>query len=108
MQLSERSGPMQECRLEFPKTDYRPVVLREGLRLADELTAVNSPCLFGCRSGLCGTCLVEVEVLEGRLEGPDPHEKEALEVYAPGNEKARLACQLKLTASLSIMKIESL
>ena len=99
---------MRECKIEFPDTDHRPVVLSEGLSLAEELTAGNSPVLFGCRSGLCGTCLIEVEVMEGRLDDPEPDEKEALDVYAPGNEKARLACQLKLTASLQIRKIESL
>lgn len=99
---------MQKCRLEFPETDYPPLVLDEGLSLTEELTAANSPILFGCRSGLCGTCLIEVEVVAGRLDGPESDEQEALEIYAPGNDKARLACQLKSAASLRIRSIDSL
>ena len=99
---------MESCKLEFPGTPYDPVVLDEGSSLAEELAVTNSPVLFGCRSGLCGTCLIEVEVTEGELDDADSDEREALEVYAPGNAKARLACQLRLTASLRIRKIQSL
>ena len=94
-------------RIEFPGTAYSPVETEEGSQLSTILHAVNSPVLFGCRSGLCGTCLVELEVLAGELAVPDAEEAEALEVYAPGNSRARLACQLQLTADLRLEVIPS-
>jgi ferredoxin len=42
-----------------------------------------------------------------RLEPPDPAEAEALELYAPGNPRARLACQLVLSAGVRIWKIQA-
>lgn len=81
--------------------------LPEGVTLSTELTAVNSPLLFGCRSGICGTCLAEVETLSGACEVPDGEEVEALEIFAPGNDKARLVCQMRLTAEISMKKIAS-
>ena len=98
----------ETCLIEFPGTEYSPVELGKGVELSTELTAVNSPVLFGCRSGLCGTCLIELES-EDRDSVPEPEaeEAEALEVYAPGNSKARLACQLRLTTNLSLTVIPS-
>jgi len=95
-------------RVEFPGTAFAPVELPDLASLPLHLTVFNSPVLFGCRSGLCGTCLIEVEPLGGvALEPPDAAEAEALELYAPGNPYARLACQLPLTSDVRIRKIES-
>ncbi len=59
--------------------------------------------LFGCRTGVCGTCLIEVEEeSNGALVAPDADEQEVLKVVAPGNSKARLSCQLKLKADIRI------
>ena len=95
----------KQFHIEFPGTDFEPLLLEAGVRLSTELTAVNSPILFGCRSGICGTCLVEVE--SGSIDEPEADEKEALEIFAPGNPKARLACQLHLTGDLCLRKIQS-
>lgn len=93
--------------IEFPGTEFEPLLLEKGARLSSVLTAVNSPILFGCRSGICGTCLVEAEAESGTVEGPDADESEALEIFAPGNPGARLACQMRLTGNLCCRKIES-
>ncbi len=63
----------------------------------------NSPVLFGCRTGICGTCLVEVI---GEIPPPQPEEQEMLDTLAPKNANARLACQLELTTNVEIRKIE--
>ena len=99
---------MIKHRIEFPGTAFAAVDLPELASLPLHLTVQNSPVLFGCRSGLCGTCLIEVEPLgvEG-VEPPDADEAEALEIYAPGNPRARLACQLVLSAAVRIRKIQS-
>ena len=99
---------MPEHRIEFPGTGFPALELAGDDTLSVELTAVNSPVLFGCRSGLCGTCLVEVEAIgETSLTEPGEDEKEALEIYAPGNRRARLACQLALTTDLRLWRLES-
>ena len=97
---------MKRHRIEFPGTDFAPIELPDLSRLSLHLTVQNSPLLFGCRSGLCGTCLIEVEADEP-LPVPDADEAEALEIYAPGNPRARLACQLYVSSNLRVRKIDS-
>ncbi|MCJ8278916.1 MAG: (2Fe-2S)-binding protein [Rivularia sp. ALOHA_DT_140] len=55
--------------------------------------------LFGCRTGICGTCLV---IIEGDIPPPTEAEKELLEILAPENSKVRLACQIQLTNDIQI------
>ena len=99
---------MKNHRIEFPDTRFDAVELPDLADLPLHLTVQNSPVLFGCRAGLCGTCLIEVEPLtEEALEPADADEAEALGIYAPGNPKARLACQLVLTAGIKVRKIGS-
>lgn len=98
---------MKKFTVEFPDSHYDAVELEEGTNLSEELDAVNSPLLFGCRSGICGTCLIEVEEHgNNHLEVPSDLEQEALEIYAPDNPKARLACQLNITVNLKVKKID--
>ena len=82
--------------------------LPAGSPLRHCLDLGNSPILFGCRTGLCGTCLVEVsDVREGVLPEPEAEEREILEVFAPGNPRARLACQLDACAHLRLRPMGS-
>lgn len=97
---------MKRHRVEFPGTTFAPVEMVDLASLSLDLNVQNSPLLFGCRSGLCGTCLIEVESDEP-LAAPDRAEAEALEVYAPGNPRARLACQLLVSTDLRIRRLES-
>ena len=89
----------QRCLVSFPETDYQPIILEKHSHLAEHLTVQNSPVLFGCRTGICGTCLV---VIKGDIPPPSEAEKELLEVIAPNNESARLACQIDLTNDIEI------
>lgn len=99
---------MKQHRIKFPHTDYAPAILPAGANLAENLSIVNSPMLFGCRSGICGTCLVHIELGYERLIPPSDNEREALEIYAPDDPRARLACQVSLVADISLIKIESI
>jgi ferredoxin len=99
---------MKQHRIEFTETEFSAMELPDQACLADYLTAKNSPVLFGCRSGICGTCLVEVESLRDILPRPAELEAETLSLYAPANPKARLACQLNLTTCISLKKISGL
>ena len=92
--------------VEFPTSAYKAVSLPAGSNLSEQLTVVNSPVLFGCRTGICGTCLVQIQAGEDALTPPDEAETEALEIYAPGIKNARLACQIALTSDISLIRIE--
>lgn len=98
---------MKTCTISFPDSPHPPASLPEGANLSETLTVMNSPMLFGCRAGICGTCLIQVEAGYDLLTPPSPEEREALDVYAPGNAKARLGCQVSLTADVAIRKIQS-
>lgn len=88
---------------------YPAVQLPCGSRLLDHLTMENSPVLFGCRAGMCGTCLVRVEPTgDGALEPPAAAEVELLDIIAPGEPRARLACQVVLTADVRVAPAGSL
>lgn len=98
---------MKTYTITFPDTPHPPAILPEGANLSETLTIVNSPMLFGCRSGICGTCLIQIEDGYDRLIPPTANEQEALEIYAPGNTRARLACQISLVADIALRKIQA-
>lgn len=90
-------------KIRFDGDSHPPVELAIDSNLSEHLTKLNSPVLFGCRTGICGTCVIEIiESESGSLPPPSLDEKETLEVYAPGNSRARLACQMPLTASIKL------
>lgn len=88
--------------LRFPGTSYAALEVEAGCELSEHLTLVNSPVLFGCRTGLCGTCAC---LVEGELEPPLPDELEVLEAVAPAAPGARLACQLRPTHDLAVRRL---
>jgi ferredoxin len=87
------------CRIRFGGESHPPVELPLHANLSEHLTVQNSPVLFGCRTGICGTCLVHVD---GELSEPLDEELDTLDIVAPGDKRARLACQLDLTADILI------
>jgi ferredoxin len=91
------------CTIAFPSTDFSPIILPCHENLSEHLTVHNSPVLFGCRTGICGTCLVEVV---GAIPPPQPEEREILENLAPHHPLARLACQLELAGDIEIVALK--
>jgi ferredoxin len=91
--------PGHQCTVSFPDTPFPPVVVSAGEALASHLTVQNSPVLFGCRTGICGTCLVKVC---GAIPPASEAEQEVLDVLASGVSRARLACQIALTADIEL------
>ncbi len=91
------------CTVSFPETKNPPISLIPHENLSEHLTIQNSPVLFGCRTGICGTCLVEVI---GNIPSPRLDEQEILDMLASDSVNARLACQLSLTDDIEIRKLK--
>jgi len=89
--------------IQFPNTDCRSVSVDASKSLSVALNLQNSPILFGCRTGICGTCLVSAI---GNMLPPDADEQEVLSILAPDHPTARLACQLTPTGDLSITPLK--
>jgi ferredoxin len=90
------------CNISFPGTNYPSITLEKHANLALHLTVQNSPVLFGCRTGICGTCMA---IVTGDIPPPDPDEIEVLETLADGSDRVRLACQLDLTNDIEIRTV---
>lgn len=103
--IKEVQAMSQEFDVHFEDSSYPPVSVPANENLSEHLDACNSPILFGCRSGLCGTCLIDV--VSGETLPPGQEEREALEIYAPGNPCARLACQIDIVGHLKVRKGKS-
>lgn len=80
--------------------------LPHGAHLSEVLTIENSPLLFGCRTGICGTCIARVSSKSGELLPPTQDEMDVLSLLCPNEPKARLACQIRLSADLTIEPIK--
>lgn len=92
------SGP-KTAAVRFPDGGFEPVEVPVGADLSEHLDATNSPVLFGCRTGICGTCAC---LLEGAAEPPGEDEAEVVAVWAPGDPRARLACQVVTTGDITL------
>jgi len=89
--------------ISFPADSAPALQVPLGAPLADALDRPDAPVFFGCKTGNCGTCLVEVaEDALARLPEPSAEEKDWLETLAPGNRQARLACQLSAVCDLHL------
>jgi ferredoxin len=90
----------QQYWIKFPDSERSSIAVPGNERLSDCLTIQNSQVLFGCRTGICGTCLIAIQ---GEVSPPDAPEQEILEIFAPNNPLARLACQIVVTSDLEIL-----
>lgn len=97
---------MKKCVVSFSKVSMPAVELSDGAALSEILTIQNSPILFGCRIGICGTCLIEVIDSKDPLLPRTPDENEFLEAIAPGNPQWRLACQIHINTDITIQPAE--
>lgn len=95
---------MNRHRVSYGVDGYAASEVKEGKSLAIELDASSSPLLFGCRTGVCGTCLVEVQQGYESLPPPDADEQELLEVLTD-HPRARLACQLDVRCGIQLKPI---
>lgn len=90
------------CTISFPGTNYPPITLQPHQNLSEHLTIQNSPVLFGCRTGICGTCLMEVI---GDIPAAKAEEQEMLDTLASDVPNARLVCQIDLATDVKIFRL---
>jgi len=90
-----------QFQIHYEEPGYEPSTVSAGRSLSVELDATRSPILFGCRTGICGTCLVEVQAGLEQLEPPGGDEQELLDVLTD-NPRARLACQIDVCCPLTL------
>ena len=95
---------MSDFEIAFEGSDKAPVKLEEGTCLSENLTVENSPILFGCRIGICGTCAIDVVEHQG-LHPRTPEEVEYLDALAGECPSFRLACQIRLNANIRVRKV---
>jgi ferredoxin len=86
----------------FPGTPHAEVRVPAGCELAEHLDVHNSPVLFGCRTGLCGTCAA---IVEGETSPVGPDEREVIDIEWGDEPGARLLCQLRPTTDLRILRV---
>lgn len=75
------------------KTNSRTMEIKDGASLKDALIELGVP--FGCESGICGTCIIDVT--EGASHLSDVTEEE---VFMELEEGQRLGCQCKIKKEL--------
>ncbi|MEU3059492.1 2Fe-2S iron-sulfur cluster-binding protein [Streptomyces subrutilus] len=82
--------------------------LPQGSPLTDIEYETSEPVIpFGCRSGACGACVVEVLDGADALGEADPEETDFLEDLGRADGAFRLACQCRLMASATVRVVEA-
>ena len=69
--------------------------------LSEGLDITSSPILFGCRTGICATCLVKVHQGIENLTPPTEDELEVIELSTEDKD-CRLACCLSLNGDVTL------
>jgi ferredoxin len=77
------------------------ITVSEGESLSESLDVMNAPILFGCRTGICATCLVRVISGHEALPPLSEEESEVLELETDDPD-CRLACQLHLLGDVTL------
>lgn len=93
------------CEISFEGDTHPPLRLPAGAALSENLEVRNSPVLFGCRTGICGTCVIEVTRGLENLHPRTTEEEELLDVLAPNRPRCRLACQININADIRLRKV---
>ena len=97
---------MKTVTISFACDGYEPLDAELGTWLNLVLDHPGSPVAFGCRSGLCGTCAVEVVESSGPLESPDEGERETLDVVWPDRQGLRLACVMRAQSDMTLKPVD--
>lgn len=83
------------------RSSNQTVQVRRGERLSDVCETNDLAVDLACRSGACGTCLVQVVENPESLTPRSDVESRYFEVY-DGSDDARLACQCHIVGDVTI------
>ena len=97
---------MKTVTISFDDDDYPPLEAELGMWLNLVLDQPGSPVTFGCRSGLCGTCAIQVTQTSVKLNAPDEGEQETLDVVWPDRSDLRLACVMQAEGDMTIKAVD--
>jgi ferredoxin len=86
------------------KSDNKTVQANQGQPLIEVATSNNSSIPFGCKNGICGTCLIKVNKGMENLSPPEDKEKNTLAMFGAGPQN-RLTCQCKVNGDVEIENI---
>ena len=92
---------MTEVRHQLHFSNAPSITGVEGESLSESLDVMNAPILFGCRTGICATCLVRVISGHEALPAVSEEESEVLELETDDPD-CRLACQLHLSGDVTL------
>ncbi|WP_432723854.1 2Fe-2S iron-sulfur cluster-binding protein [Jeongeupia wiesaeckerbachi] len=76
--------------------------LPDKSKLADLSEVADGAIAFSCLSGICGSCVIEVESGAENLSEAEPVERAFLTSLGFAEAQYRLACQCKLLGPISI------
>lgn len=86
--------------------EQKTVQVEANQNLAEICDEYPTSLLFGCREASCGTCLIEVVSGLDNVSAVTTNEQDLLDVLAPDNPQARLACQCVVLGDICIRPFE--
>ncbi|MCF8059910.1 MAG: (2Fe-2S)-binding protein [Bacteriovoracaceae bacterium] len=76
--------------------------VKPDANLSESADITTCPVLFGCRTGICGTCLVLVTSGSENITKACEDELELLSIIAVDQPNARLACQFRVKGDIEL------
>ncbi len=83
------------------KQENRTVPANEDETLEQVADRENIGIPFGCKNGICGTCIIKIDRGMEHLSPKEPKERNTLEMFGAGEEH-RLACQCHVHGDVDI------
>lgn len=88
------------CKVTIGST--KEINVENGQKLSEISADQSSPIKFGCKKGMCGKCLVQINSGLSNVSGIESKEMETLDLIAKENGKARLACSFQVQGDINI------
>lgn len=78
------------------------IEVEDGANLSQSTDITTTPVLYGCRTGICSTCLINITKGSENITTPTPDERELLSIIASDKPSARLACQFQIRGDIEL------
>ena len=86
------------------KSDNKQAQANPGDMLMNIAQANNASIPFGCKNGICGTCIIKVNKGMENLSPMEEKEKNTLAMFGAGPQN-RLTCQCKVNGDVEVEDI---